>query len=134
MLIPTSSNSTLSIQSEVFDGCHRYKEYDFLTAPKFPCDAEHFNQNITIDCGGEYVADDSVYASTLVADFGLFCDLAYKVPLVESIFFVGVLIGAPVFGYAADYFGRKKTLLAGLVCMGCYSVEIVIILIIYYFI
>ena len=70
------------------------------------------------------MADDSVYATTLVADFDLFCDLAYKVPLVESIFFVGVLVGAPVFGYAADYFGRKKTLLAGLICMEWYSIEI----------
>ena len=72
----------------------------------------------TIDCGGYYVVDDSVYASTLVADFELLCDQAYKVPLVESIFFIGVLLGAPAFGYAADYFGRKKALLAGLICMG----------------
>ena len=72
----------------------------------------------TIDCGGYYVVDDSVYASTLVADFELLCDQAYKVPLVESIFFIGGLLGAPAFGYAADYFGRKKALLAGLICMG----------------
>ena len=88
-----------------------------------PCNPEHFNREIVIECGGYYVVDDSVYASTLVADFDLFCDLAYKVPLVESIFFIGVLLGAPAFGYAADYFGRKKTLLAGLASMGWKSME-----------
>ena len=120
----SSFNGTCILQKGAFDGCHRYKEYDYLTAPtQSACNPEHFNRESIIDCRGYYVVDDSVYASTLVADFGLFCDLAYKVPLVKSIFFIGVLFGAPAFGYAADYFGRKKTLLAGLITMGWDSID-----------
>ena len=123
--LPVLSTGWPGFQKGAFDGCHRYAEYDYLYAPEPPknaCNPEHFNMKSTIDCGGYYVVDDSVYPSTLVADFELLCDQAYKVPLVESIFFIGVLLGAPGFGDAADYFGRKKALLAGLICMGRQSI------------
>jgi OCT family organic cation transporter-like MFS transporter 4/5 len=99
-----------------YDGCHRYGEYPYATAPSVnltysTCRPEHFDQRFETGCHGKYLSDESVYPSTMVTEFKLFCNSAYKVPMVESLFFVGTLLGAVVFGAAADWIGRKKTIL-----------------------
>ncbi|CAM0902465.1 unnamed protein product [Alopecurus aequalis] len=49
--------------------------------------------------------------SSTVAEWGLVCDQRYKVGLVQSIFFVGCMVGAGVFGHLSDSFlGRKGAL------------------------
>ncbi|KAM0893211.1 hypothetical protein ACQ4PT_025255 [Festuca glaucescens] len=50
-------------------------------------------------------------ASSTVAEWGLVCGERYKVGLAQSIFFVGCMIGAGVFGHLSDSFlGRKGAL------------------------
>ncbi|CAH9052460.1 unnamed protein product, partial [Cuscuta epithymum] len=54
--------------------------------------------------------------SSSVAEFGLICDQKYRVGLVQSLFFVGCMIGAGVFGHLSDSrMGRKGSLT--LVCI-----------------
>ena len=38
------------------------------------------------------------------------CDAKYKVPLSNTMFFLGVFCGAFIFGIISDHLGRKKTL------------------------
>ena len=76
----------------------------------YQCKPSHFNQSIEIFCTS-YVYDKTIYTSTIVSEWNLVCNESWKVPLVESVFFAGVMVGAPLFGILADTFGRKPTLM-----------------------
>ncbi|KAL6650677.1 hypothetical protein ACP70R_009602 [Stipagrostis hirtigluma subsp. patula] len=61
-----------------------------------------------VSAGWEWAGGAS---SSTVAEWGLVCGERYKVGLVQSVFFVGSMIGAGVFGHLSDSFlGRKGSL------------------------
>ena len=114
-----------------YDSCKMYRELSYaLEKRPLPeaCYSDHFDASRQVPCGGNYVVDVAVYADSMVSEFGLFCDFAYKVPFVQSLFFVGVLLGALMFGAAADWFGRKKTFLVrnSVVLRICYRLNHVV--------
>lgn len=47
---------------------------------------------------------------SIVSDFELICEDSWKVWFSKSMFFVGVLCGAGIFGYFSDKYGRRKML------------------------
>ena len=61
-----------------------------------------------------HVFSTKVMRKTLATDFDLVCGQEWKVPLSQSFFFAGVLIGAAVFGYLGDVWGRKNMFLVAL--------------------
>ena len=51
--------------------------------------------------------------NTVITEFDLFCKRNYLVPLVNSFFMLGILLGSVIFAVLSDLYGRKNILLAG---------------------
>ncbi len=51
--------------------------------------------------------------NTVITEFDLFCKKNHLVPLVNSFFMLGILLGSVIFGVLSDLYGRKNILLAG---------------------
>ncbi|XP_034745850.1 solute carrier family 22 member 7b.1 isoform X1 [Etheostoma cragini] len=65
----------------------------------------------TVPCQNGWVYDHSTFKSTLATEWDLVCDKRRVNRATATIFFMGVMLGAAVFGYLSDRFGRKITLL-----------------------
>ncbi|XP_071944110.1 organic cation transporter protein-like isoform X2 [Antedon mediterranea] len=74
-------------------------------------------------CGNGYEFDTTKYLSSVTQEFNLVCEDAYLIPLMLSLTYFGVLLGALIFGNVSDRLGRKKTLV---LCMCMYSVCLVV--------
>uniref|UniRef100_A0A669C8H8 Major facilitator superfamily (MFS) profile domain-containing protein n=1 Tax=Oreochromis niloticus TaxID=8128 RepID=A0A669C8H8_ORENI len=63
--------------------------------------------NDTEQCLDGWVFSTDKYSATIVSEWDLVCDNAWKVPFSTSFFFVGALIGSFISGHLSDQFGRK---------------------------
>ena len=54
-------------------------------------------------------------ATSLVTEFNLVCGDQWLLPLSQSVFFAGVLVGAAVYGHLGDLLGRRTAFLLGMV-------------------
>ncbi|XP_042354313.1 solute carrier family 22 member 21-like [Plectropomus leopardus] len=82
------------------DSCSRYKLDGNWTETAGP-------SNDTEPCLDGWVFSTEIYTNTIVSEWGLVCESAWKVPFSTSLFFVGTLIGSCVCGQLSDRFGRK---------------------------
>ncbi|KAL3971719.1 carboxypeptidase N regulatory subunit [Sarotherodon galilaeus] len=62
-------------------------------------------------CQSGWVYDNSTFISTLATEWNLVCDKKGLTKTTNTIFFVGVMIGALAFGFFCDKYGRKTMLL-----------------------
>ncbi|XP_061585924.1 solute carrier family 22 member 7b.1 [Cololabis saira] len=69
----------------------------------------------TMPCENGWVYDNSTFRSTLATEWDLVCDNRSMNRATATIFFMGVMVGAAVFGYLSDRFGRKTTLMVSYV-------------------
>ncbi|OWF45915.1 Organic cation transporter protein [Mizuhopecten yessoensis] len=119
--IPGYENDTYSIQSDrhrevisnyipppaanshLYDQCHTYSfnhssvMFDTLGRPI---------NGSTVKCD-EWVYSYSVFKQTFTSKFNLVCSNSYKTSLAKSSYFVGIFVGAMVFGNLSDAIGRK---------------------------
>ncbi|KAM9856826.1 solute carrier family 22 member 7-like [Aulostomus maculatus] len=65
----------------------------------------------TVECQNGWVYDNSSFKSTLATEWDLVCSRKAMSKAPATIFFLGVMFGAPVFGFLSDRFGRRPTLL-----------------------
>ncbi|XP_066510419.1 solute carrier family 22 member 7-like [Hoplias malabaricus] len=71
--------------------------------------------NGTIPCQNGWTYDRSTFNSTTATEWDLVCDSKNLNQALASFFFMGVMIGAALYGYLADRFGRKPMLLVSFV-------------------
>eukprot|EP00058_Branchiostoma_floridae_P000228 XP_002585716.1 hypothetical protein BRAFLDRAFT_257702 [Branchiostoma floridae] len=74
----------------------------------------YFDGENTSSCNHGYWYDRSQYHSSIFTEFDLVCDSNELNQFAQSMYMVGVLLGAVGFGQLSDMIGRKKTLFIGL--------------------
>nr|XP_003419684.1 solute carrier family 22 member 6 isoform X1 [Loxodonta africana] len=86
-----------------------------FTSPRWgPPSANGTEANITgatEPCTDGWIYDNSTFPSTIVTEWDLVCSNRALRQLAQSLYMVGVLLGAMVFGYLADRLGRRKILI-----------------------
>ena len=90
--------------------CHQYGINESET--KASCTRDTFAEKVVEKCKHGVVIDHTYYGSTIVEDYDLACNEEWKVPLVESFGFVGIMIAALSCGILADKYGRKHIMMS----------------------
>uniref|UniRef100_UPI0037E86411 solute carrier family 22 member 7-like n=1 Tax=Semicossyphus pulcher TaxID=241346 RepID=UPI0037E86411 len=65
----------------------------------------------TVQCQNGWVYDNSTFKTTLATEWDLVCSRKGMNKVTATIFFIGVMTGAPIFGFLSDRFGRRPLLL-----------------------
>ncbi|XP_024145066.2 solute carrier family 22 member 7 [Oryzias melastigma] len=68
-------------------------------------------ETFPVKCHNGWVYDKSIFQSTLATEWNLVCNKKWMNKATATIFFIGVMTGAPLFGYLSDRFGRRPLLL-----------------------
>lgn len=84
---------------------------------KGECVKSNFDRDKKTSKCQKYLYDQTHYETTIVTDWNMVCQNSDQVPLIKSVFFGGTLVAAPAFGYVADRFGRRPTLMGCLLMM-----------------
>ncbi|XP_069501070.1 solute carrier family 22 member 6-A-like isoform X2 [Ambystoma mexicanum] len=69
-------------------------------------------------CLDGWTYNTSIFSSTIISEWDLVCDQKGLRDMAQSVLMAGVLIGAVVFGYLADRFGRRALLIWSYLQMG----------------
>ncbi|XP_052386463.1 solute carrier family 22 member 7-like [Carassius gibelio] len=101
---------TVSIPAEE-DGspasCHMfsYLQFHLLT------NSSSSTELPVVECQNGWEYDNSTFKSALATEFDLVCDRKGLNKATATIFFLGVMLGAAIFGWLSDRFGRKRMLM-----------------------
>ncbi|XP_071661897.1 solute carrier family 22 member 7 isoform X3 [Patagioenas fasciata] len=79
------------------------------------------NNSIIQHCKHGWVYDNSQFTSTISTQWDLVCERRGLNQATATFFFIGVTIGAVIFGYLSDRFGRKAMLLLSLLCSAVFG-------------
>nr|XP_061792326.1 solute carrier family 22 member 7-like [Nerophis lumbriciformis] len=96
--IPTELDGTLS-------SCLMFSK------PRHPHLLNSSEEPSIVQCQNGWVYDKQDFQSTLATEWDLVCSRKGMNKATATIFFIGVMCGAPLFGYLSDRFGRRRMLL-----------------------
>ncbi|XP_011610688.1 solute carrier family 22 member 7-like isoform X1 [Takifugu rubripes] len=65
----------------------------------------------TVPCPSGWVYDNSTFRSTIATEWDLVCSQKWMNKATATIFFIGVMLGAPLSGFLSDRYGRRPLLL-----------------------
>ncbi|XP_040892510.1 solute carrier family 22 member 7-like [Toxotes jaculatrix] len=68
-------------------------------------------ETFTVQCQNGWLYDNSTFKSTLATEWDLVCSRKGMNKATATTFFIGVMFGAPLFGFLSDRFGRRPLLL-----------------------
>ncbi|KAM5166749.1 solute carrier family 22 member 7 [Callospermophilus lateralis] len=80
-----------------------------------PSPGELEGEPSTVPCSQGWEYDRSEFSSTIATEWDLVCERKGLNRVASTLFFIGVLMGAVVFGYLSDRFGRRRLLLVAYV-------------------
>ncbi|XP_031443379.1 solute carrier family 22 member 4-like isoform X1 [Clupea harengus] len=112
----------LSIPTEEVKGkiilsrCRRYIEQG---------DSDAVFGNDTEGCLDGWVFSKERYVSTIVTEWNLVCDDAWKAPFTVTVFFLGVLAGSFCSGIISDRYGRKLTFFSSKALLTVFSLVLI---------
>merc|ERR1719376_184179 len=103
-----------------YDTCSRYGyNLSECRPPKLEC----VNKSAeVISCDNGYHFDFNTFESTTISEWNLVCDRRMYSTTATSFYFIGLWLGAVFFGFIADRYGRRKTILIttiGTIFSGC---------------
>ncbi|XP_029417479.1 solute carrier family 22 member 7 isoform X2 [Nannospalax galili] len=73
------------------------------------------NEPSVVPCSQGWEYDHSEFSSTIATEWDLVCEQRGLNKLTSTFFFIGVLVGAVIYGYLSDRFGRRWLLLVAYV-------------------
>ncbi|XP_029915678.1 solute carrier family 22 member 7-like [Myripristis murdjan] len=76
----------------------------------------------TVSCQSGWVYDNSTFKSTLATEWDLVCGSKGMNKVTATTFFIGVMIGAILFGFLSDRFGRRRPLLMSYLATSLFGV------------
>uniref|UniRef100_A0A8C6U2H8 Solute carrier family 22 member 7b, tandem duplicate 1 n=1 Tax=Neogobius melanostomus TaxID=47308 RepID=A0A8C6U2H8_9GOBI len=80
------------------------------------------NKISAVECLNGWVFDNSTFKSTIATEWDLVCHRKGMNKSTATIFFIGVMFGAPLFGYLSDRFGRRRLLLVSYLCSMTFAI------------
>ncbi|XP_074166940.1 solute carrier family 22 member 7 [Sminthopsis crassicaudata] len=89
-----------------FSSCYRY-----LYPHPLPNTSQVEGEDQIVPCPEGWAYDQSQFYSTIATEWDLVCERKGLNRAVPTFFFIGVLVGAVIFGYLSDRFGRRPLLL-----------------------
>lgn len=102
-----------------FSSCFRFAYPQAL--PNVTLGTEVYNSGesegdpLTVPCSQGWEYDRSEFSSTIATEWDLVCQQRGLNKITSTCFFIGVLVGAVVYGYLSDRFGRRRLLLVAYV-------------------
>eukprot|EP00092_Neocalanus_flemingeri_P015702 GFUD01016996.1.p1 GENE.GFUD01016996.1~~GFUD01016996.1.p1 ORF type:complete len:560 (-),score=145.92 GFUD01016996.1:221-1900(-) len=109
------ANFTIPTSGGDWDSCLRFTNIENTS-----CTSKTFN-NLTEKCENRLYSTVDM-KNTVATEFDLVCGEEWKLPLSQSVFFAGVLVGAALFGHLGDVWGRKNMFLVGLLEMTVFGI------------
>ncbi|CAL4127331.1 unnamed protein product, partial [Meganyctiphanes norvegica] len=92
---------------------HKCKIYDINFTEVVNQNNNIYNESSwpTTTCNYGITYDFSLYYPTITSELNWVCDEDWKPAFAQSLFYVGSVIGCQIFGYLADAYGRKPTII-----------------------
>lgn len=87
-----------------YDKCHIY-DVDFAEVVRTNVSWHNTTWHVT-RCRHGWTYDYSLYYPTITTQLNWVCDEDWRPTLAQALFFGGSFVASPVFGWAADYYGR----------------------------
>ncbi|XP_060789240.1 solute carrier family 22 member 7-like [Neoarius graeffei] len=111
---------TISIPKQedgTFSSCHMFSEPQFQLLDE----ESNFTEVSVVECPIGWTYDNSTFISTLATEWDLVCENRGINKAMATIFLVGVMLGAAIFGHLSDRYGRKPMLLVSYVFALCFG-------------